>query len=274
MDYFADLKIVAAGDVSRCREAVDHRAAGVAALNYIAAGSIELRVDGADAVCLGAGSVYWTWPGPRFRIAPGRSGYWDERWIVVAGPRVQRWIEGGLLATDARPFETLTHRHRFETDFARCIALGCGDQALVTAEQIHLLEGLWLQIHANRCSPAQRSSLDGAADDLARRIAARPFDPVNFHKTADAWGVSYAHLRRTFRRAIGRPLHDYVLTCRMRAAARLIERRPQRLEDVAARLGYDNYYYFSRLFKRHMGLSPRQFLATLPPPKPAAYDAR
>jgi AraC-like DNA-binding protein len=273
MKYFADLKIVAAGDVSRCRQAVDRRAASVAALNYITSGGIELRVDSGEPARLGAGAAYWTWPGPRVRVAPDSHGYWDERWIVVAGPRVDRWIEGGLLATDGRPFEILAHQPRFEADFARLIALGCVDQAHVTAEQVHLLEGLLLQIHVQRCAPGQSPPLHVAASDLARRIADRPFDDINFHRTAKQWGVSYAHLRRTFRRVTGRPLHAYVLACRMRAAARLIEQRPQRLEDVAVRLGYDSYYYFSRLFKHHMGLSPRQFLATLPPPKPDAYDA-
>lgn len=273
MEYFADLKIIAAGDVSRCRQAVDQRAAGVAAINYITGGGIELRVDSGEPVRLGAGAAYWTWPGPRFRVAPDAHGYWDERWIVVAGPRVERWIEGGLLVTDGRPCEALAQRARFEADFARLIALGCGDQNLVTAQQVHLIEGLLLQIHAQRCAPGQSPPLHAAAGDLARRIADRPFDAVNFHRTAKQWGVSHAHLRRTFRRVTGRPLHAYVLDCRMRAAARLIEQRPRRLEDIAARLGYDSYYYFSRLFKRHMGLSPRQFLATLPPPKPADYDA-
>ena len=51
---------------------------------------------------------------------------------------------------------------------------------------------------------------------------------------------------------------DYMMRRRMNAARQLLGGTGLNVKQVAARVGYDNPFYFSRLFAKHFGLSPSQ----------------
>jgi len=70
-------------------------------------------------------------------------------------------------------------------------------------------------------------------------------------------------LRQAFRSRLGRPPQQQLIHERMQTAARLLsEDLP--VQAVGERVGYADPATFARLFKRHLGMSPRtyrQFLA-------------
>ncbi len=71
--------------------------------------------------------------------------------------------------------------------------------------------------------------------------------------------VSPEHLRRICRRELGRTPMQQVMSIRMMAARRLLERSDDKLEVVAAEVGYGNAFIFSRVFKRVVGVPPVQY---------------
>ncbi len=46
---------------------------------------------------------------------------------------------------------------------------------------------------------------------------------------------------------------------RLSRAKELLTLTPRSVEDIAATVGFDDPYYFSRLFRRKEGMSPTQF---------------
>ncbi|MDR0449883.1 MAG: helix-turn-helix transcriptional regulator, partial [Treponema sp.] len=52
---------------------------------------------------------------------------------------------------------------------------------------------------------------------------------------------------------------EYFLRLKIQAAARDIFFSDSLIQDIAAIYGIEDPYYFSRLFKRIMGVSPRQY---------------
>lgn len=64
---------------------------------------------------------------------------------------------------------------------------------------------------------------------------------------------------RIFKRETQKTITEYINAQKMTLAKELIQSRSLSLSDIAANLGYDNYNYFSRLFKKHYKTNPNAF---------------
>jgi AraC-like DNA-binding protein len=72
-------------------------------------------------------------------------------------------------------------------------------------------------------------------------------------------GMSISRFSCVFREALGTSPLDYVAATRMREARRLLRAPGQSIAEVAYAVGFQDSNYFSRSFKQHHGMSPREF---------------
>lgn len=56
---------------------------------------------------------------------------------------------------------------------------------------------------------------------------------------------------------------QYIVNLRLTNAMNMLENRNYNVAQIASAVGYDNPLYFSRLFKKHTGLSPTEYRANL-----------
>jgi AraC family transcriptional regulator, arabinose operon regulatory protein len=75
--------------------------------------------------------------------------------------------------------------------------------------------------------------------------------------------LSESHLSKIFRNKTGSSPFDYFINLKMQEAIRLLTNKSLRIKEVAFSLGYEDPFYFSRLFKKHIGKSPGIFIKTL-----------
>ncbi|MCG8575395.1 MAG: AraC family transcriptional regulator [Flavobacteriales bacterium] len=66
------------------------------------------------------------------------------------------------------------------------------------------------------------------------------------------------HFLRLFKQAYGKSPHQYLTEVRISAAKRLLE-KGDAVGDVCYAVGFDSIPSFTRLFKKQMGISPKQF---------------
>lgn len=78
--------------------------------------------------------------------------------------------------------------------------------------------------------------------------------------------LSGSHFSSLFRKATGMPPIDYFIHLKMQKACQLLCINKAKIKEVALDLGYEDPYYFSRLFKKYMGLSPEQYKLTTSSP--------
>nr|WP_067054540.1 AraC family transcriptional regulator [Mucilaginibacter sp. L294] len=71
--------------------------------------------------------------------------------------------------------------------------------------------------------------------------------------------ISDSYLTKLFRKSTGMAPMDYFIHLKMQKACQLLHADNVKIKDVAFELGYDDPYYFSRLFKRYMGTSPEPY---------------
>jgi transcriptional regulator GlxA family with amidase domain len=73
--------------------------------------------------------------------------------------------------------------------------------------------------------------------------------------------ISPSHFFALFKRRIGLAPMDYFTRLRMERAGRLLEATSLSVKEVAAELGYEDPFYFSRVFKSVNHLAPSGFRA-------------
>jgi AraC-like DNA-binding protein len=76
---------------------------------------------------------------------------------------------------------------------------------------------------------------------------------------ASAVGVSRTGLAAKFREAMGDTPLNYLRTVRIQNAMRILSETQKTLETVAIEVGYQDAFSFSKVFKRTVGISPREF---------------
>lgn len=77
---------------------------------------------------------------------------------------------------------------------------------------------------------------------------------------ADLCGMSEAQLRRLFQKHLGRSPIQYKNHLLAQTAASMLRTQSVTVSEVAAALQFPDLYTFSQMFKKEMGLSPRQYM--------------
>jgi AraC family transcriptional regulator of arabinose operon len=81
--------------------------------------------------------------------------------------------------------------------------------------------------------------------------------PMTLAMLAKRVNLSVPHFCVEFKRHFGSPAIDYLIRHRMHQAAHLLKDQNLRVSDIARRVGYEDLFHFSRLFKKHFGVSPQ-----------------
>ncbi len=72
-------------------------------------------------------------------------------------------------------------------------------------------------------------------------------------------GLSIAQFSLLFKKKTSRTPVDYLLHLRIQQSARLLDFSTLRIKDIALQVGFTDPYYFSRIFSRIMGKSPKAY---------------
>jgi transcriptional regulator GlxA family with amidase domain len=83
--------------------------------------------------------------------------------------------------------------------------------------------------------------------------------PWTLEDLAARAGLSRTVLAERFRTAMGDTPLAYLRTVRLQKAMRLLSETSRTLEQVAREVGYQDAFSFSKVFKRTLGLAPREF---------------
>ena len=85
--------------------------------------------------------------------------------------------------------------------------------------------------------------------------------PLRVAELAAQAEVSPSHFFALFKRQTGHPPINYFIRLRMRRACELLDSTAASVKEVAAALGYEDQFYFSRLFKSVNHFAPSRYLA-------------
>lgn len=102
-------------------------------------------------------------------------------------------------------------------------------------------------------------SIQGIVHQAAEYIQNHYFEPLTLSGIARQFHVEHSYFSRIFKKEMGVTLMLYIAKIRIEKAKEYMRRNDSNLTEIAFMVGYDDYTYFNKVFRKHTGISPRDY---------------
>ncbi|NDL67279.1 response regulator [Anaerotalea alkaliphila] len=105
----------------------------------------------------------------------------------------------------------------------------------------------------------ERREVQNPAEQVRRHLEEHYREPLTLDLLARQVHLSREHLARSYKKAFGATVMDHLLEIRLAEARNLLERTDLPVKEVAARVGFEDPKYFSKVFRKQTGMRPTDF---------------
>jgi AraC-like DNA-binding protein len=205
---------------------------------------------------VGAGQVVLIAPGQPHAYGSDLTEAWTIVWAHFSGEELGFWWrflalpkEGGIIRGRCRTPEQLELGRVHEQ-----LAAGFDEPRQIAAASA--LE--WALAHLSSAREAAEGGQDGieAVSTWMREHVGQRATVTTLARRA---GLSPAHFSFRFKQRTGFAPIDYFLRLKIRRACGLLDQTNWTVERIASELGYQDAFYFSRLFRSIMGCPPKAY---------------
>lgn len=119
-----------------------------------------------------------------------------------------------------------------------------------------LLDSLW---ESGEDKSSDSSSIMQQVEQIHRYIERSYHENITLTALAEQYHMDASYLSRIFSQKYGETIIAFLTRIRMEKAAELMKDQDKKLETISFLVGYDDYNYFSRVFRKKMGCSPREY---------------
>lgn len=230
-------------------------------LIYCSEGLGHLLVEGPggpQALTIGCGDLVWLPPGMAHAYRADDSQPWTISWVHLRGDGAA-WLRQAA-GYGASPVRHWGVQHALLSGFAQLLEArhsGYRFQPFLLAAS--RLRALLCQLPLLR--PLREGGLD--LDGLHAYMRENLHQRLDLAQLAAFCNLSKFHFVNRYRALTGRTPVQHFLHLKIEYACQLLDSSGHSVAQVSEALGYDDSYYFSRLFSKVMGLSPSAYRARL-----------
>ncbi|MBQ6811076.1 MAG: helix-turn-helix domain-containing protein, partial [Firmicutes bacterium] len=128
-----------------------------------------------------------------------------------------------------------------------------------TAEEIYYWTKNVVNIYSEEVRKAQNKdnfqSVYAAAEYIRRHYKER----ITVHQIAEKVHLSDSYLSHIFSETFGRTITEYITSVRIEYAKTLLAEPGSSISEIALECGFEDVSYFSRVFKKSEGITPRDY---------------
>lgn len=217
---------------------------------WLDVGDGRLAVGGGDLLLLPKGLAH------AYGADPQRP--WTLYWVHFAGELVTEFLR----PLGAAPMLSIGLQPRLLAEFDSLLNLR--RQGLSLPHFIHAAQQLQSLLSGLAVLPARATLKSGRVLDVEAVQAvmrAHLHGSLQLDQLAAQFKLSRFHFAKTYRALTGHaPIQEFI-QLKMAHACRLLDEGEQGIRQVAEQLGYDDVYYFSRLFRKVVGMAPSHYRA-------------
>lgn len=226
-------------------------------LLYVAGGSAEFSFN-AQKVTVEAEAVVLLYPGEQQKYAYLKGSCADVYWVHFSGTEV----------------EAILKRHHLYPE--RIFSVTAGKECIYLFDRMirefqlkrpdfDILTTLYLETLLLLFSRTVNQRQNGAVQNAVVEQAVLYFHneyqkPIEIQAYAKSCGISCCWFIRTFKRHTGMTPIQYLTAIRINKALELLNSGALNIRETALFVGYENPLYFSRVFKKVVGMAPRDYL--------------
>lgn len=154
-------------------------------------------------------------------------------------------IKGGLSPHMAY---TLSDRYIQKTEASRSMA----ELADINSQ---MQEEFVMRVH--RCKT--ESDVSTQIKECCDYISLHAEKKITISELADRYGYSVYYLSKKFKKEMGMDIHAYINKMKIDQAKNLLTSGSESIQEISSILGFSSHSYFSNLFKKETGMTPRQY---------------
>jgi AraC-like DNA-binding protein len=224
---------------------------------YITKGKGTFQTEGKTRA-VQSGDVMLILPGIKHAYKPDFETGWIEYWAGFSGGHFRRLMEKGILSKERTFFHT-----------------GLGDTLVPVFDsiieeirtqkplfQLKACAGIFsilaevLSSERRKEQPNYYQKLTDSAKSLMQKNV---LGTIDMPSIAAQIGISAPRLNDVFKKYTGMTPYQYFIHIKITKAESLLEDEDMSVQYAAAKLGFDDPYYFSRLFKNKTGIAPSKW---------------
>ncbi len=187
---------------------------------------------------------------------------WTIYWIHFKGKLAGRFVHGINRPVDVKPtiYSRISGRLNLFEEIYNTLEMGYSKENLLYACSVfyHFIGTL-------RFLQSYRSALKTDREEEDIITAAIHYMKENMEKRltlqelAGHIGYSLSHFSTLFRNKTGYSPMQYFNQLKIQRACQLLDFTEMKINQICYKIGIDDCYYFSRLFRKIMGMSPREY---------------
>lgn len=228
-------------------------------LVYIPNGHGTFEAEGVQETMIEAGTVFLLFPGVWHRYHPSPETGWEEFWVGYKGHYADYLMQQNCFKKDA-PFVRIGFNAELLNVFIQLIdAVKHEDAAYYKLSSCLITQLLALVYSSAIMTDIPRQNKYELVHAARYKMYENLDAKLDLEKMAGELSVSYTSFRRAFKETMGIAPGQYYLNLKIEKACKLLKNTGLTVTEISSHLGFESEFYFSRIFKKKVGMAPGRF---------------
>jgi len=201
------------------------------------------------------GCIMLILPGLKHSYKPISETGWQEYWVGFKGSYFIQLLEEGRFSVDHVFFETGLHDSILS--FINQIFDEVRSQKpLYQLKTCALILSIIAEVLTRERRKEQPNNYEKIVAQAKCLMESNVYKAINLPAIAEQLGISTSRLNEIFKTYTSMTPYQYFIHIKIHKAESILEQEEMSVKEAAYRMGFDDQYYFSRLFKNKTGVSP------------------
>ncbi|MDR1253052.1 MAG: AraC family transcriptional regulator [Treponema sp.] len=212
------------------------------------------------------GALLLVLPGIKHRYRPSIETGWQEYWVGFKGSYFTGLLEEGRFSPQQVFFEAGLHDSILSI-FNQIFDEVRTQQPLYQMKACACILSLIAEVLTKERRKEQPNYYQKIVEKAKYLMELNIYGAINLSGISEHLGISTSRFNEIFKTYTSMTPYQYYIHIKIHKAENLLERKDISVKEAAFKMGFDDQYYFSRLFKNKTGVSPsdwKRFISIKP----------